>query len=148
MKRICLPLFLLLVGCGEKASTAEDYYTTLIKLPDGTTIQAEQMRTPSEMLRGMMFRDSLKPDHGMLFTHGGPGRYSYWMFQVKIPLDIVWLDAGGHIVEISAPTPPCKDSVASKCPHFGGNVDALYVAEFAAGIVEKHHLGIGDHLQF
>jgi uncharacterized protein len=147
MPLACIVL-LFATGCGEKATSAEDYYSSPIKLPDGTVILAEHMRTPKEMMRGMMFREELKPDRGMLFSHGGPGRYPYWMFQVRMSLDIVWLDAQGHVVEVSERTPPCPDGPATKCPHFGGNADALYVAEFAAGTVQKHHLAIGDRLEF
>jgi uncharacterized protein len=100
------------------------------------------------MMRGMMFRDELKSDRAMLFTHGAPGRYPYWMYQVRVPLDIVWTSQQGQVVEISEKTPPCPDKSATKCPHFGGNADALYVIEFAAGTVQKHHLAVGDHVEF
>jgi uncharacterized protein len=141
-------VFLLFASCGEKATTAEEYYLTPLKLPDNTVIQVEQMREQKDMMRGMMFRDELKPNRGMLFTHGGLGKYSYWMFQVRIPLDIVWVDEHLQIVEISERTPPCKDGPASRCPSYGGHQNALYVVEFAAGTVEKHHLKTGDRLEF
>ena len=88
-----LPVLLIflscLCGCGDRATTAEEYYLSPLKLPDGATILVEQMRTPEQMTRGMMFRDELKRDRGLLFFHGGPGRYQYWMYQVKVPLDII-----------------------------------------------------------
>lgn len=139
---------MLLTACGDKATSAEEFYLTPLKLPDGTTILAEHMRTPQEMMRGMMFRDELKPNRGMLFSHGAPGNYPYWMYQVKIPLDIVWLDSGRRIVEISAQTPPCDKGPASKCPHYGGNAEALFVVELAGGVAAKHRLKVGDLLIF
>jgi len=139
---------LLTTACGPKASTVEDYYTTPLKLPDGAVIQVEQMRTPQEMMRGMMFRDDLKPDHGMLFSHGAPGKYPYWMFQVRIPLDILWLDANRRIVEISPNTPPCPNGPASTCAQFGGKEVALFVVELAGGVAAKHGLKVGDALSF
>ncbi|HEY3743666.1 MAG TPA: DUF192 domain-containing protein [Bryobacteraceae bacterium] len=152
--RILFPMFLLFstlitTSCGPKAMTSEEYYSTPIKLPDGTVILAESMRTPQEMMRGMMFRDELKPDRGMLFSHGSPGRYPYWMYQVKIPLDIIWVGADRKIVEISANTPPCPAGLAaSKCPRFGGSEDSLFVVELAGGVAAKHGLKVGDMLVF
>jgi uncharacterized membrane protein (UPF0127 family) len=139
---------LLTTGCGPKATAPEDYYSAPLTLPDGAVIQVEHMRSPQEMMRGMMFRQELKPDRGMLFSHGAPGHYPYWMFQVRMPLDIVWLDATRRIVEISPNTPACPDGPASKCPHYGGNAEALFVVELAGGVAARHGLKLGDTLTF
>ena len=136
-------------ACGQKGTSAEDYYSTPVKLPDGTIILAEQMRTRQEMMRGMMFRDEMKPGRGMIFWHGSPGKYPYWMYQVKVPLDIIWIDINRRIVEISPQTPPCPVGVlASKCPQYGGNKEALFVVELAGGAAAKHGLKLGDTLGF
>lgn len=139
---------LAMVACGPKPVTLDDYHSTPITLPDGTKIMAETMRRPEDMMRGMMFRDSLAPDRGMLFVHGEPGPYAYWMYQVRIPLDILWLDQQRRIVEISPNTPPCKSSSARECPSYGGREKALFVLELNAGMVEKHKLRVGDQLKF
>ena len=99
-------------------------------------------------MRGMMFRDSLAEDRGMLFFHGGSGRYAYWMYQTRIPLDIVWLDNNQRIVEMSPNTPPCPSKSAKECPSYGGNADATVVLEAAAGSIEKHGLQVGQRLRF
>lgn len=140
-------LALALGACGEPPVKLEDYNTRPVRLPNGAVIRAEVMFRPEDMVRGMMYRDSLAPDRGMLFLHGEPGRYSYWMYQVKIPLDLIWLDADKRIVEMSPNTPPCR-SKASQCPQYGGNQEALYVLELAAGSIEKHGLKLGSRLEF
>jgi len=145
---ILIPGALLTTACSERATTAEEYYSTPVKLPNGAVIQAEHMRTPQEMMRGMMFRDELKPDHGMLFSHGSPGNFPYWMYQVKIPLDIIWLNGARRIVEISAQTPPCPLGPASKCPQYGGKFESMFVVELAGGVAAKHGLKLGDLLVF
>ncbi len=63
-----------------------------VTLPDGGKIYAEMAIEHMEIVRGLMFRDSLPQDRGMLFLHNKMGRYPYWMFQVKFPLAIVWLN--------------------------------------------------------
>lgn len=135
-------------GCGEKtASSLDALRLRAITLPGGQEILAEVMLHPMDQARGMMFRDSLAPNRGMLFVHDRPGNYTYWMYQVRIPLDIIWLDSSRRIVEISANTPPCR-SRASECPQYGGNVRAQYVLELAGGMADKYGLRTGQTLVF
>jgi uncharacterized membrane protein (UPF0127 family) len=135
-------------GCSEQRPvTLEEFGTRVVTLPDGQRIRAEVMMRPEDMMRGMMFRDSLAPNRGMLFIHDRPGEYTYWMYQVRIPLDIIWMDKNRRIVEMSPNTPPCKTK-ASQCPSYGGHKEAMMVLELAAGSIEKHHLRVGDVLDF
>jgi uncharacterized membrane protein (UPF0127 family) len=138
---------LLVCGCANK-ETLNELGVMIVTLPDGQKIRAEVMTTPQDMMRGMMFRDSLAADRGMLFIHGSPGKYAYWMYQVKIPLDILWLDANKAVVEESINTPPCPSGSASQCPNFGGKTDSVYVLELAAGEARKHGVRVGSRLTF
>ncbi|HOL72477.1 MAG TPA: DUF192 domain-containing protein [Bryobacteraceae bacterium] len=144
----CFALALALAGCGPKAVTLDEYQTTIVTFPNGKSVRAEMMLRDVDLMRGMMFRDSLPPDRGMLFFHARPGKYQYWMYQVRIPLDIVWMDRTRRIVEISANTPPCTSSKASECPLYGGNFEAQYVLELAGGMAAKYGLRVGDTLRF
>jgi uncharacterized membrane protein (UPF0127 family) len=144
------PLALLIGLCacqGPKTATLEDLTTRVVKLPNGQRIRAEVLTSQEEMMRGMMFRDSLAADRGMLFIHREPGNYSYWMYQVRIPLDIIWLDSARRIVEISALTPPCQTR-ASECPSYGGHRRAQFVLELAGGMAARYGLRTGDRLEF
>jgi uncharacterized membrane protein (UPF0127 family) len=134
-------------GCGEKDATLEDLRTRIIGLPNGRQIRAEVMIQPVDLQRGMMFRDSLEPGRGMLFLHDRPGPYEYYMFQVRIPLDILWMGPGRNIVEIAANCPPCRTK-ASECPKYGGHFPAQYVLELAAGEAARNNLRTGDTLTF
>jgi hypothetical protein len=138
-------VFLSFAGCSKEQPV--DPGLQAIRLPGGKIVHAEVMTRAEDLMRGMMFRDSLAPDRGMLFVHTATGRYTYWMFQCLIPLDIVWLDAKRRIVEISPDTPPCKTE-ASACPHYGGNQDAMFVLELASGMAAKHGLKLGDAVSF
>jgi uncharacterized protein len=136
-----------LSACGEAPTKIEDLRATEITLPNGNKIMAETMRDKLDLARGMMFRDALRPKRGMLFVHPTPGRYSYWMYQTKVPLDIIWLSQDRRIVEITANTPPCT-TAASQCPTFGGNHIARYVLELNGGQAAAYGLKIGDELRF
>jgi uncharacterized membrane protein (UPF0127 family) len=140
--------FIVVAGCNRGDDAVRDFSAMDVRLPDGKSVRCELMITPTDMTKGMMFRDSLAPDRGMLFLHGKPGRNPYWMWQVKIPLDIIWMDSGRRIVEISANTPPCPTQTGKNCPKYGGNAEAMYVLELAGGMAAKYGLGVGQQLQF
>jgi len=135
-------------GCGGSSNDNPNELTMRsVTLPDGMQIRAEVAMDPIDMQKGMMFRDSLPRGRGMLFIHQQPGLYPYWMYQVKIPLDMLWMDSSRHIVEISADTPPCKTK-ASQCPNYGGHQQAQFVLELAGGEARRLGLTLGQTLQF
>lgn len=119
-----------------------------VTMPNGKTVYAEMAIEYQELLRGLMFRESLAPDRGMLFLHNKVGRYSYWMFQVKIPLDIVWMDSSKTVVEVLANVPPCPSAKSSDCPQHGGTKDAQFVLELSAGMAAKYGVTVGSKIDF
>lgn len=141
-------LLLCFAACSRSPDPVRDFGSREVTMPDGRTVLAEVLMNPVDMARGMMFRDSLAPDRGMLFIHGGPGRYTYYMFQVKVPLDIVWMDTKRRVAEIAANTPPCPSKSAKECPHYGGHETSQYVLELAGGMAAKHGVQVGSVLNF
>ncbi len=140
---------LLMVGCSsEPQSAGEDALrTTIITVPGGKTIRAELAVTPVDMQRGMMFRESIASGRGMLFIHSKPDALKYWMYQVKIPLDIIFMDPSRRVLGISANTPPCTKN-ASGCPTYGGYPGAKYVLELGGGEAAKFGIVPGSVLEF
>ena len=86
------------VACGDSSDPVDDFNAREVTLPDGTTVKAEVMMNKTDMARGMMFRDTFPEGRAMLFIHSTPNRYPYWMYQVKMPLDIIWMDRQKRIV--------------------------------------------------
>jgi hypothetical protein len=142
-----LPLALAGACSRPPPTTMDDLQSTIVTLPGGQKIRAERMVLTADLARGMMFRDSLAPDRGMLFFHQKEGAYSYWMYQTRIPLDIVWMDRFRRIVEVFPNAPPCP-TAASQCAHYGGTRPAQYVLELAGGMAARYGLKIGDILEF
>ena len=101
-----------------------------VVLPSGAVYSVEVARTPDEQAQGLMYRESLPPAHGMVFPFPEAGVHNFWMKNTMIPLDIVWIDAAGKVVFVSANTPPCK---SDPCPNYGPNAPASLVLEIAGG---------------
>jgi uncharacterized membrane protein (UPF0127 family) len=137
-----------MLACGSKPDDAGSLNTTEVSFPNGKTIVAETKLRPEDQALGMMFRDSLAKDRGMLFVHSEDGYHAYWMYQCRIPLDIIWMDHDRKIVEISANTPPCPSKSAKECPSFGGHERARYVLELAGGGAALYGLRVGDAVTF
>jgi uncharacterized membrane protein (UPF0127 family) len=134
-------------GCGPETAGPEVLGTRAVKLPDGQQVRAEVEMNAVDMQKGMMFRDSLARGRGMLFIHQTPGLYPYWMYQVRIPLDMIWMDSSHRIVEISPGTPPCKTK-ASLCANYGGHQTAQFVLELGGGEARRLGLSLGQTLEF
>ncbi|MCL4402550.1 MAG: DUF192 domain-containing protein [Acidobacteria bacterium] len=150
MRGLGLCVVLLGIGCGcgaKQESGLAGLDRRTVKLPNGGEVRAEVAIRPFDLQRGLMFRDAVPRGTGMLFIHDRPGAYSYYMYQVRIPLDIIWLDSGQRVVEISANTPPCN-SKASQCPTYGGHARAQFVLELGGGEAARNGLNVGDRLLF
>jgi hypothetical protein len=149
MRQVVLIAGLAILGaCGNHPSNPAGENYRKITLPGGQTVNAEVLIRPQDILRGMMLRNALAPDRGMLFVHVKPGKYAYWMYNVRVPLDIIWMDKNRRIVEISANTPPCPESDGNKCPRYGGKKESMFVLEIAGGMAEKYGLSLGQVLDF
>jgi uncharacterized membrane protein (UPF0127 family) len=134
-------------GCGSRNTIEDTLDTRTVKLPNGSEVRAEVMIRPVDMQRGMMFRNELPRGRGMLFIHSKPGPYTYFMYNVRIPLDIVWMDTNRRVLEIAANVPPCKTN-ASACPTYGGRYASQYVLELGAGEAARNGVKVGDTLTF
>jgi uncharacterized protein len=114
-------------------------------LPSGSTYTLEVARTPEEQAQGLMFRESLPEKTGMLFPFGDKRIHQFWMKNTMIPLDMVWMDADGRVLFVSADTPPCK---ADPCPSYGPDAPAASVLEIAGGMAKKERVTIGSLITF
>ena len=91
--------------------------------------------------QGLMFREDLADDEGMLFLFKTESRYGFWMKNTSIPLDIIWVNSQNNIVHIEEEIRPCQDN---NCPVFYSQENALYVLELKAGTVKKSGIKVGN----
>jgi len=96
--------------------------------------------------RGLMFRDDMAANHGMLFIHDSEAPQAYWMKNTKIPLDILYFDHQRKLVSEQLNVPPC--SGGDRCPPYPSEAAALYVLELNAGSADAAGVKAGDELTF
>lgn len=144
-----LPIIMVGVLIGHMpAYGATDPDLISIRTPSGITILAEIADTPRKRAQGLMYRDHLKKDHGMLFFFSEPQAWTFWMKNTKIALDLIWLDDKKRVTHIERNVPICTKSDDS-CPQYRpNNADSVYVLEIAGGTVDGYRIEKGTKLQF
>ena len=109
-RRLVLGLLAGLV-MGSAPALALDPGELLIETPAGQhRFTVELAATPSERSRGLMFRRAMQPDHGMLFDFQAPQPVAFWMKNTPLPLDMLFIDEAGVIVQIAADTVPYSET--------------------------------------
>ncbi|HEX7829445.1 MAG TPA: DUF192 domain-containing protein [Thermoanaerobaculia bacterium] len=159
--KTALAVTLLMFACSKPAPVAESSTTVpantateapvnltsgpRITMPDGAVYAVEVVADPEERSQGLMYRDHLRPNAGMLFAFPDDDVYAFWMKNTLIPLDMLWIDVNKNVVHVKHDVPPCK---IDDCPSYSPGVSARYVLELAAGEAKKHNLKAGDKLTF
>lgn len=115
-----LPFFLALVLADLPAApgpeSAQPPLPAIHLFIQGKTIVAEVADEAHEQEVGLMFREKLAEDSGMLFIINPPRRASFWMKNTLLPLSIAYISASGKILEIHDLEPGNETSVPSAFP--------------------------------
>ncbi|NYZ63366.1 DUF192 domain-containing protein [Luteimonas deserti] len=112
----------------------------------GHRYQVEIADTDEARARGLMFRDTMPPDRGMLFIHEQQAPLAYWMKNTRIALDILYFDNERRLVSQQRDVPPC--SGGNRCPTYPSDAPARYVLELNAGEAQRIGAKNGDTLMF
>lgn len=107
----------------------------------GVTVTAEIADTPALRERGLMGRDSLPDNHGMLFVYADEQVRSFWMRNTPIGLDIAFADRNGSILNVESMEPNSDETTLSVSP-------AMYALEMSAGWFAKNNVGPGARIEF
>jgi uncharacterized protein len=101
----------------------------------------EIARTPEEHQVGLMFRESLPSNNGMVFIYDRPATEGYWMHNTHVPLSIAWIDQFGNIVDIQDMQPLTDDVHWPVAPYW-------YALEANQGWFFEHGVGVGQQVTF
>lgn len=129
----CMSILLLGLGCQKPSEVCFKE----------KCFQVEIANSPETRETGLMFREALEDDAGMLFIFPQEGLYSFWMKNTKIALDIVWIDSNSKVIFINRDTQPCQEE---QCPTITPHERAKYVLEIKAGKTREIGLNNGDIL--
>ena len=131
---------------GDKAMD-ENAISTKVKI-NGKTYELEIANTPAEREKGLMDRQSMDADKGMIFIFPVSGIYPFWMKNTYIPLDIIWLNENKEVVYIYENAKPCSNVVEAVCNSKIPPKLAKYVIELNAGEVKDLGLQVGTKIDF
>jgi uncharacterized membrane protein (UPF0127 family) len=139
MTKRFLPVLLLLLLSTSSCMSSEPR----VRL-GGEWFSVELATTPKDQSLGLMFRESMPDDHGMLFIFPTEARRSFWMKNTRIALDIFYFDEELKLVSVSENTPPCR---VQQCPSYPSDGPARYVLELNAGKAQQLGVSVGDPLE-
>lgn len=110
-------------------------------------LDVELARTPAQRRRGLMEREHLADDAGMLFLYPEEqaAHHGFWMFRTRIPLDIAFLDDAGRILVIHT-MQPCASEIPRDCPVTLPGVSYHAALEVNAGYFAGRGLAPGDRI--
>jgi len=113
----------------------------------GLKIKVDVAATPYEWTKGLMFREAMAQDLGMLFIFPNSEVRSFWMKNTLIPLDIIFISKDKKIVDIKENFQPCPSSQIF-CPSYNSVAESMYVVEVNAEVVSKNNIKVGDKVEF
>lgn len=119
----------------------------LISAERAIPITVEIATSSDERSRGLMEREALGPDSGMLFVYSEQRRadHGFWMYRTLIPLDIAYLNRTGIIGAIRQ-MEPCPSDQGRDCPTYRAGVPFDLALEMNQGFFESRGIGVGDRL--
>ena len=131
-------IFLLLVlnGCSYK-------YVLIDNGKEKIKVDVEVADNDEERMQGLMFRESLDENSGMLFVFDNKAKYAFWMKNTLIPLDVIFIDENFNIVDIIYAV-PCKED---PCERYIPKKESLYVLEVNGNFTIKNGISIGNKIR-
>lgn len=108
-------------------------------------ITVEVADTPAKQTKGLMFRDRIPDDFGMLFVFSSERIRSFWMKNCRVHLDIIYLNGSKQVVDIHHNVPPCRQN---PCPSYVSKKPAQYVLELRGNRADELKIKRGDIIFF
>jgi len=132
----------LLTGLPSRSQSGPQDTLPVIELRvGGKKISAEVADEEHERATGLMFRETLGANSGMLFVMPQPGPAGFWMKNTKVPLTIAYLDARGVIMELHDLEPHNETPVPSRFRNIA------YALEMPQGWFLKNNIWPGERLE-
>jgi len=123
---------------------AESYVNKYFAIINNKKITLDIADNPESREQGLMYVESMDENHGMLFIMEKHDFAAFWMKNMKIPLDLVFI-SGEKVVKIYNNVPACK---ILPCEIYPSNYKVDLVLEVNAGYCEKYHIKSGQIVKY
>jgi uncharacterized protein len=135
-------------GATTEALALREATARIVTDADTVHLRVEIAETQAQRAYGLMDRDELPPDAGMIFTYGEvqPADAGFWMFRTRIPLDIAYLGEDGEILTILE-MDPCPSPSPQWCPTYQPGMPYHAALEVNRGYFQAHGVGPGDRVE-
>lgn len=143
--RAALARWFILLALAASALGAAQTPKVVISASNGAehaAVRVELSLTPGQRTFGLMYREHLDEDAGMLFIFPAAEPLKFWMKHTEIPLDMIFADPSGVVVGIVANATPYSERPV------GPDAPALYVLEVNGGFCARHGMRVGDKMSF
>ena len=137
-------LLVVLAGCAFFSDEKSHYTIQLQSDHARYELKVELAKIPEEIRQGLMYRDHLEEGRGMLFVYEEPHILNFWMKNMLIPIDMIFIGEDLTIKHVVHAARPCPQN--EKCPTYSPNVEVQYVLEVPAGYAKKYQIDEGDIL--
>jgi uncharacterized protein len=130
----------------KKATSSSNGFQQVNVTVNGLVLVADIAASNEQRTKGLSVKDGLAENEAMLFVFDTQGEQTFWMKDMKFPIDIIWINSNKTVVHIEHNLPPCSLEVL--CPTYKPNEDSLYVLETIGGFAEKHDIAQGTRVEF
>jgi uncharacterized protein len=130
----------------EEMRSGSNSYQRVNVTVNGLVLLADISVTNEQRTKGLSVKDGLAENEAMLFVFDNEAEHTFWMKDMKFPIDIIWIDSDKTIVHIEHNLQPCGYGLL--CPTYKPGQDSLYVLETVSGFAEKHNVVQGTRVQF
>ena len=121
--------------------------TFLVEGEENVTVTLEVADEPEERRSGLMHRESLENDTGMVFVYPNPKQVSFWMKNTLIPLDMIFVAENGTVLNVQHADPEPNTS-SSELDSYPSDGKAKYVVELPQGFANRTDVESGAKLVF
>lgn len=106
----------------------------------------EFVKSPSNKATGLSKYNSIEDNYGMVFLNDSDTKISFWMKNMKFPIDIIFINSNNTIIDIHKNNQPCLYNAS--CPLITPTSNYRTVLEINSGLVDKYEIKVGDKVVY
>jgi uncharacterized membrane protein (UPF0127 family) len=130
----------------QEVRSGSNGYRQVNVMVNGLMLVADIAATDEQRTKGLSVKDRLAENEAMLFVFDNEAEHTFWMKDMKFPIDIIWIDTDKTVVHIEHNLQPCSSEFL--CPTYRPIDDSRYVLETVGGFAETYDIVKGTMVEF